>query len=227
MKLFKTILMTCAVTLPLGFFIAILLDKPHTLQQSEQPPIKPAIISAPLAINANTTDTPPQNNAVLVLTTQVQHLQADVTALREELHSMVKTKAATAILGRDPDKKPPSTDDAIQAEEEKYFAKQGEALSADFRQQSIAPGWSTETVALVKAGLASDKISETSIISLECRTRTCRLELANTRKNKVPDFMAFPQYIAGELSNILISQPESTDGATVFYLSKEELMLPN
>lgn len=225
MNLFKIILITSAVNLPLSVYVSRLMPPSVAVVQSEHPPaIAAATQVVPTVVN--NTVKPEHNEALALLKTQVQALSADVVALREEMHTIVKTKAAAVILGRDVDNVAPPSEEAARAEEEKYFAAQGVALESDFRQQTVELNWSTEAMNLIRTGLASDKISGSAIIGLECRTRTCRLELANNGKNHAPDFVEFPQHIADELSNLMISQTESTDGATVFYLSKEAFTQP-
>jgi hypothetical protein len=224
MNLLKTIVITTAINVPLAAYVSTLIPKSVETQGSV-----PIALTAKAndPVIAKQIDTVQQNDDVVTLKTDVVNLKLELAALREEMHSMTKVKVDTAILGRDADKSVPRSDEEIRAEEEKHFAVQGEALESGFRQQTIAPKWSAEAMALVRAGLAKDKISGDAIVSLECRTHSCRLELANNGKNQTPDFVEFPQHIAGELSNVMVSQTESSDSSTVFYLSKEEFVLPD
>ncbi len=226
MNLLKTILITTAVTLPLGFYVSTIVPKPDGIQQGEQTAAAPSVTASVPVVSKNDA-AHQQDDDVALLKTEVNGLKAEIAALREAMRGFAKVKSTKEISVQDTDKIVPPSDEAIRAEEEKYFAEQGAALETDFRQQTIDPVWSSEAATLIRKGLASDKISGNAIVSLECRTHTCRLELANNGKNKPPDFIEFPQQIAGELSNMMVSQTESGDDTTVFYLSKEEFVLPN
>jgi hypothetical protein len=219
MNLFKILMLTTAIIIPLSVYVSTLIAQPVETQTDTQ------TVSSVKSENKLTAAQ--QSNELPTLKANVIALKAELAALREEMHTMAKTKAATAILGRDTNKDVPRSDEELHAEETKHFAAQSEALESDFRQQTLAPTWATDTMALIRTALASDKSSDSAIIDLQCRSRTCRLELANNGKNQALELVEFTQTIAEELSNVIVSQAESSDSTTVFYLSKEEFVLPD
>ncbi|WP_394751851.1 hypothetical protein [Crenothrix sp.] len=221
MNIFKIILITTAVNLPLSVYVSTLISKPAAVQTPIQ--IHSSTVENIPLISKNSEDHQ-QNDEMVLLKTDVQALKLQLASLKNQIQSSPKTKASNAIKH---DNTIARNDEAMLAEEQKHFAVEGAALESAFRQQTVNAKWSAETIDLIGKGLASDKIGASSMISLECRSDTCRLELANNGKNQPPDFVEFPQQIAGELSNLMVSQTESSDSSTVFYLSKEEFVLPN
>ena len=225
MATLKAVLLTSLVSLPLGFGLSLMLDKRnaqnHTPQSATTPKIAADAPRDPIAVMAPL----PQNNEVALLKKDLLALRVEVAALKEEWRQLKDAKPTYGSPLVDSSKKKPMNEEELQAAEEKYFSQQGEALETLFRQQTIALDWSKETEAFVRKGLATDKISADTIIALECRSSICRLELANGQDGEAPDFIQFSQQIAGELPNIINSQTESGVSSSVFYLSKEELIL--
>lgn len=226
MNLVRIVLITTVINVPLSVYVSTFIAKPDKTQGHVQA-VSVAKVSGP-AVMIKAIDDTQEKEDVATLSADVNSLKVELAGLREEIRRIVSSKTNAAISGRGSDDVSVArSNEDIQAEEEKIFAAQGEALESDFRQQTIAPAWSSETEDLVRKGLLSDKISADSIVSLECRTHTCRLELADNSQNKAPDFVDFPQKVSEELPNVMMSQTESGDNTTVFYLSKEEFVLPS
>lgn len=222
MNIFKIILITTAVNLPLSVYVSTLIPRADERQDDVQ--IASGVKSNVPVVLKDSKDHQ-QNDEMVLLKTDVQALKIQLASLKNQMQSPPKAKAGNAI--NQYDNTIARSNEAMLAEEQKHFAVEGAALESAFRQQTVDAKWSAEAIDLIRKGLASDKITASSIISVECRSDNCRLELANNDKNQPPDFVEFPQQIAGELSNLMVSQIESSENSTVFYLSKEEFVLPS
>lgn len=227
MSRLKNLLLTTPIALLLGFYLSTLIPKLDQGDRFGRAAAEPmAVTEAPIAVRGNQDQQ--QNHEVALLKTELSALRAEMAGLRQEMHRIAALKSMnTEPTKQKAEKVPVSNDATVRAEEAKYFAEQSAALEADFRQQAVDAVWALETTALVKKGLLNDKASAgNAIISLECRHSSCRLELANDSHHRMPDFTELSAQITDELPNIMVSQAESDDNSTVFYLSKEEVALP-
>jgi hypothetical protein len=227
-NMLKAFAIAAAIFLPLGFYGAqFLQSQQSTLSQA------PAIIAMPDNQTASvpTAPQPPPPDEMAALKEEMEHLKAEFVALRQavQANSQVRTQAKQPDIHYEKATNHhfAADEQALRAEEERYFAKQGAALENDFRQQTVDPTWASEADTVVRNALTKDKISGNGIISLECRIRTCRVEVANNANKQAPKLTTFLSELAEELPNMMVSKTESSDATTVFYLSKEEFILPS
>jgi hypothetical protein len=68
---------------------------------------------------------------------------------------------------------------AAQAEERRKWQEHMDVVEAKFRAESNDTTWSTAALAKVRAVLASKKVFVGKVQSVECRSRTCRIEIAD------------------------------------------------
>lgn len=109
-----------------------------------------------------------------------------------------------------------------QVKEDEYWAQEAERLEADFQQQAQDPDWSASSKSSIQAALARIKIAEADIIDMDCRSSTCRIELANNSQNQVPDITLLALTLGQRLSNMRVKPTKdgSDERTTVVYLSK-------
>lgn len=109
-----------------------------------------------------------------------------------------------------------------QVKEDEYWAQEAERLEADFQQQEQDPDWSASSKSSIQAALARIKIAEADIIDMDCRSSTCRIELANNSQNQVPDITLLALTLGQRLSNMRVKPTKdgSDERTTVVYLSK-------
>jgi hypothetical protein len=146
----------------------------------------------------------PEREEVARLEKKVARLEQDVAVLRAEVASGGASQpagATAALLDR----------------------TQLAATEAAFRGEAMDPAWSAAMTENVRAGLERGAIDHDAARSVECRSRSCRVELASRASG------AAPQEIAPLLAHLVPALPraqagevENADGrqATVLYLSR-------
>jgi hypothetical protein len=145
----------------------------------------------------------PEREEVARLEKKVARLEQDVAVLRAEVASggASQPAGATAVLDR----------------------TQLAATEAAFRGEAMDPAWSAKMTEDVRAGLARGAIDHDAARSVECRSRSCRVELAARASG------AAPQEIAPLLARLVPALPhaqagevDNADGrpTTVLYLSR-------
>ena len=181
-------------------------------------------INTPAPVTTSSSFVNNQDQEILSLKREIAALKQEVSTLQSQMqHFSSNRKTANAIVHQDhkEDESPVNT-----TAEEQLFAKQGQFLETAFKQQSVDQQWATDTKNLIIAGLAKDKISQSAIIDLDCRNRSCRLTLAHDKQQQAPELQHFINYTADVLPNVVISQTESDNESTVFYLSRDEFQFP-
>src|SRR5262249_13578534 len=97
-------------------------------------------------------------------------------------------------------------------------------VEARFHQERVDPRWASVATDAVQAALASDEAVQTLLLGLECRTQTCRMELAQD------DTGALATTLPGLLFSLSSTLPHATasyieDGTggqtMILYLSRE------
>jgi hypothetical protein len=158
-------------------------------------------------------------------------LKAEVTGLRirlAELNSEVdslketkKTAGGGERQGRDPS--PASPQKSREAREKEWEQKHSQMiadLESSFRTEAQNPAWSAETTATIQAALRSEDVLLTAAAQgLECRSRSCRLELTDDGSGKLAKALPmFAQRIAQPLPDILADHKVSDDGTAKYIL---------
>jgi hypothetical protein len=94
-----------------------------------------------------------------------------------------------------------------------------------FQQEPTQSSWADEAVDTVEAVLANDFFLQTVLQSLECRARTCRLELTDDEAGEVTKSLPLVLHqLAEKLPRVLANQVQYNDGSKgiILYLSSAE-----
>jgi hypothetical protein len=73
----------------------------------------------------------------------------------------------------------PRTDPAARAKAERERQEQMAVVEANFQQEPTDQMWSFEAAGAVQEALANDEMGQTALRSIECRSSTCRVEMAD------------------------------------------------
>jgi hypothetical protein len=120
-----------------------------------------------------------QQQEMAALREQVALLRREVSAVQRQIHE--QGRAATVVApGREEDlTKDPRTDPAARAAAERERQEQMAVLEANFRQEPTDRGWAFQAAGAVQEALASDEMGQAALRNIECRSSTCRVELAD------------------------------------------------
>jgi hypothetical protein len=92
-------------------------------------------------------------------------------------------------------------------------------IDAAFRHETADPRWSSVTSALIHAAISSDDNLKSVARAVDCRSRTCRVELADDGTgnlgNLIPMFM---QRVGRELPSAAAGRVEDGSGAATMVL---------
>lgn len=158
------------------------------------------------------------------LRAEVTRLGAAVSALQQQLRAPPPRGAQPSEEGEEIPGHDPRTELMVDAKEEQRRQEQIEAIEFAFWQEPDDRQWSEGTAAEVQAALASIETTPMAVQSLVCRSRTCRLEIADdhsgTLDKSIPTLV---QKLAPVLPSITFGQARADDGTTttVLYLSRD------
>jgi hypothetical protein len=150
-------------------------------------------------------------------------LQAEILAVRQWSRAQERRGSASAA-GR-PDEPAPDSrpDPEARAAAERERHVQMEAIEVAFRHEPADQGWAFEAQGAVQAALASDGPLQNTLLGLECRSQTCRVELAEDDTGELQKALPLAlQQLASTLPNAIADYVEDGAGRTmILYLSRD------
>ena len=136
--------------------------------------------TVPVAGNDKPAETSPLE--IAALREEVALLRAQVTAFERWRRTQKQIPVgkrpgseADSAQAPQPDPMDPAVRVAIDRERQQQLA----VIEGGFQREPADLRWATETEGVVQAVLASDSILQNTLLDLECRSRTCRVELAD------------------------------------------------
>jgi hypothetical protein len=134
----------------------------------------------------------------------------DFAEMRRQLAELQRNSAATD--------EPPIPN---RAEEERNRQAHIASLEASFWQEPGDPKWSDKASAAVLEALETGDTDTIEVRGLECRSHTCRVELANDTPQALNGLPIFFLRLAETLPDTVASQVDNVDGtrSTVLYMS--------
>jgi hypothetical protein len=165
-----------------------------------------------------------QHEEMTALREEVARLRAEVTAVQQWIRTQGRATTGVAPGRVEDPAKNSRTDSAAQAETERERQKHMEVVEASFRHEPADPRWSFEAEGAVQEALASDEIVQNTLLGLECRSHTCRLELASDDTGELAEVMPlFLEQLGQTLPNVTVNYVD--DGGRgkimILYMSRE------
>lgn len=171
-------------------------------------------------------------SSLLALRRELARLGAEVDALRRDVETLAERDqlAATEEDFYADEEKPIEILEAealaAQEESEWQVRRYMDSMEERFQREVNYTGWSTPAAELIEQALQSKLFSETSLISLECRSSLCRLEVRHDNPQASSAFSrTFPEKVAAMFSKFSIDYQDQGDGyssSMVIYLMQEE-----
>jgi hypothetical protein len=155
---------------------------------------------------------------------------AQVAELRRELHELRsqvwaqgrqaagESPGAEASRARDP-----HTDAEARAEYERARREAIAGVEAAFRGEAMDPQWSSSASAAVQTALAIDDKLRALTRGIECRSRTCRVEIADDGSGELDKTLPeVAMHLTQDLSSAVYDRSQGADGAPrrIIYLSR-------
>lgn len=120
---------------------------------------------------------------------EIARLRAEVSTVQRWIHAQRRAARSVVSERADDPAKDLRTDPAARAAAERERQKQMEVIEANFRQEPADPWWSFGAEGAVQEALASDEIVQHTLLGLECRSHTCRVELADDNTGELSKAM--------------------------------------
>jgi hypothetical protein len=133
-------------------------------------------VTAPRADSTQRVETYQQDMATL--RQEVTLLRQEVATLQRQLHAQQPMAPDTPQGREDTAARESRTDPTARAEEERAQHERIEVLEAAFWQEPTDQQWAGVAAAAVQGALLDENIEQITLQSLECRSHTCRVELA-------------------------------------------------
>jgi hypothetical protein len=130
-----------------------------------------------------------QHEEIAALRAEVALLRTEVAAVQRWRRAQQRAATVAAPGREDAPASDPRTDPAARAEAERERQKYVEVVETNFRQEAADPRWSFEAEGSVQAALASDETVQNTLLGLECRSQTCRVELADDDTGELAEAM--------------------------------------
>jgi hypothetical protein len=168
----------------------------------------------------------PLDPATAALSREVAELKEQVAALiaagnaQPAGEAMADMRRQLAALQREhAPEEPPIEPTSAEVERERRL--QMAELEADFWQESANAKWSNEASTAVLEALETEDTDQIEVRSLECRSQTCRVELASDVPEALNGLPVLLLKLAKTLPNAVASQVENADGSrsTVLYMT--------
>jgi hypothetical protein len=170
-------------------------------------------------------------------------LQRDIAALRDDVATLERqlsslTGQIEAARARAPNEPPvdgaePDTDNAApngqtaepqtQAQAKAQYRQHMHEVDAAFLDEPRDPSWSANTSELIQRAFADDGVPGGLVRNVECRSRTCRVELEDDGSGQLGKSLPlFAQQVGQVLPNISADHVDEPDGRTitVLYMSQ-------
>lgn len=160
---------------------------------------------------------------------EVAHLRDEVAALSATASTRSANTTAQAIedlrrrvatLQQDPAAEEPLRDPAALAAAERDRQVLMEGVENSFRHEPDDRGWADQTSAALREGL--EEFPDLDVRSLDCRSHTCRLELAGDGTGQAAELLSsFLMQIGPMLPNVMGNQIEYSNGSrsTILYMT--------
>jgi hypothetical protein len=149
----------------------------------------PALALAAAADRENEVTSAVTNNArtAEILSQDLATLRKEVARLSEQITAFdlwrrTPSRTATEVShGREPESAPdPRSEPATRTTVARERQHQMMVVEANFRQEPADSRWAFEAEAAIQEAIANDNMGQNTLLDLECRAQTCRVELAAT-----------------------------------------------
>ena len=168
------------------------------------------------------------DNALLKLKQEVDLLKSELEQYRIELNKQkqevfnFKSLANVPLSNSGDAKSVKAQLENMRAQQSLDIEKQNDKMQEAFWQEPVDPGWSKETRVFLSEALHNYGINEDSLVGIECREKTCRVELNYPADTTETNIAQLGLSTGQKLPNIRASHYSENDGSStvLLFLSK-------
>lgn len=158
------------------------------------------------------------------LSKELAFLRREISAVQRQRHEQRRAATVGAPESAADPAPDPHTAPAARAAAERAWQQRMAMREATFRHEPTDPPWAAEAAGAVQAALASDDRVQNLLLGLDCRSHTCRVELAEDDTGELAK--ALPLLLlqlAPTLPHGTANYVDASDGgrAMILYLSRE------
>ncbi len=189
---------------------------PEAASSSFSPSADDASSTAPAASNNRTVDG--MQGDITALKEQLVRLRADISNLQRQVQDYGRLAAAQAGDAAATDQRLDDPETREEAEQQRQETLR--VMETDFRREPTDSRWVSTTTAAIQDALTGIDEIQGSARNIECRSQTCRVELAGDREMLARFVSDFVLRIGSLLPSITANQIDNGDDATlILYLS--------
>lgn len=183
---------------------------------------------------AEQTDAAPELAQARDIVGDLDHLKSELDAMRGELRN-APLRLTDRALGQAPTSEggPTSTVESVSEQRALDFSqRRSEAyglIESALSEESVDPRWARETDQTIRTAIAGADFSGTTVETLECRSRLCRLQVGHESERHYEDFSEqFPLLVAQQLPSTVLQSIANADGSrtTVVYMARDGFRWP-
>jgi hypothetical protein len=179
MKLSFGVVVSSAVALAFGIAFLYWAGNPPASEPVSRRSRQPVPRSEPSAVVARSDkQADMQQQALAALRQDMARLRREFSTLQRQIQEQGQAATAGGPGSEADPASDPRSDPAARAEAERVRQEQMAVIEATFRQEPIDREWSFKATGAVQEVLASADTVRPALRSLECRSQTCRMELA-------------------------------------------------
>lgn len=143
-------------------------------------------------------------------------LNAEVSALREQV---VASQASANADAPAMDPEPARGDPAQRAQQESEWHAHMMEVDANFQSEVLDPRWASSTTSALQSALNASDALRGKMQDVECRSQTCRVEIADDGSGAVSkDLPLFVQQVGGTLPSMQADRIDEGDGQSTLVL---------
>lgn len=146
-------------------------------------------------------------------------LQRRMAQLEARLWTQARRQAAPEPApAAQPDAEPEARADAERRQRDRVAA-----VAAEFRDEASDPAWASTASAAIQAAIAADDALRPLVRGVECRSRTCRVALADEGPDRPGKGLPmFVQRLGEELPRVVFDRAEDAGGGStlILYMSR-------
>jgi hypothetical protein len=157
---------------------------------------------------------------------ELAELRQEVARLRRQMPAQRERQAAAQPAG--PNGQAPAAEARrmhrdTRAEREAKVREYMAGVDTAFRKEATDPQWSSATSSVIHAALVADNDLRPLAGGVECRSRTCRVEITDDGSGKLGKLLPmFAQQVGQELPSVVADRVETARGVAtmVLYMSR-------
>jgi hypothetical protein len=184
-----------------------------------RPPARTAPIALPAAgARAERGSDKPASSAgeAAALRAGMARLDAEMSALREQIAA---SQAPADDGARDVSPEPARRDPAALAQQERAWHEHMMEVDSNFQREAADPRWASSTASALESALTASDTLRGRARGIECRSRTCRVEIAEGGSGAVmKELPIFAQQFAETLPSIQFDHLDDGHGHTTMVL---------